>query len=129
MRAGIAASVGGLLVLLALSAGLSRLEAEAVRRYSGRVTEVDLARGLLGVEELGRRGLPVRHQVRIEDETPLVSASRLRPHAVRGTGSYDEVAVSLADVLVGDFVVVEEVELDGESIARRITIVETRRAP
>jgi hypothetical protein len=37
--------------------------------------------------------------------------------------------VSLADVLVGDFVVVEGVDLGGQTVARRITIVEARRAP
>jgi hypothetical protein len=38
-------------------------------------------------------------------------------------------AVSLVDVMVGDFVVVEGDDLDGETVARRLTIVETRRLP
>ncbi len=103
--------------------------AEGVQRYSGRVTDVDLGRGVVVVEELGRRGRPVRHEVLVEDATPLVSASRLRPWDVRGWSGYGETPVSLADVLVGDFVVVESVELEGQSVARRITIVETRKAP
>jgi hypothetical protein len=37
--------------------------------------------------------------------------------------------VSLVDVLVGDFVVVEGEDLEGQTRARRVTIVETRRAP
>jgi hypothetical protein len=36
-------------------------------------------------------------------------------------------AVSLVDVLVGDFVVVEGENLDGQTVASRITIIETRR--
>jgi hypothetical protein len=31
------------------------------------------------------------------------------------------------DVLVGDFVVVEGEDLEGQTLARRVTIVETRR--
>jgi hypothetical protein len=46
-----------------------------------------------------------------------------------GRSAFGEMPVSLADVLVGDFVVVEGVDLGGQTVARRITIVETRRAP
>jgi hypothetical protein len=128
------ATLGAILLAAALALGASLLDedpgpvaqAEAVQRYSGRVLEVDLASGRLVVEELGRRGVPVRRQVRIDVETPLVTASRLRPGDMRGANAYGEVAVSLADVLVGDFVVVEAVDLDGDSLARRVTIVETR---
>lgn len=101
--------------------------AEGLRRYSGHVMAVDLGRGLLVVEELGRRGLPVRHQVRVEAETPVVAASRLRLGDMRGRSAFGETAVSLVDVLVGDFVVVEGEDLGGETVASRITIVETRR--
>jgi hypothetical protein len=100
---------------------------EAFLRYSGRVVEVDLGRGVLLVEELGRRGQPVRHEVRIEADTPVVTASRLRLGDMRGRSAFGEMPVSLADVLVGDFVVVEGVDLDGQTVARRLTIVETRR--
>jgi hypothetical protein len=37
--------------------------------------------------------------------------------------------VSLVDVLVGDFVVVEGEAQEGQTLARRVTIVETRRKP
>lgn len=115
--------------LLAGWGAVGPLGAEALRRYSGRVTEVDLVQGLVVVEELGRRGLAVRHAVRVEADTPLVSTSRLRPRDMRGSGAFAEVPVSLADVLPGDFVVVEAVELGGHSVARRVTIVETDRRP
>src|SRR5262249_21768507 len=49
---------------------------EAFIRYSGHVMEVDLRRGILVVEELGRRGLPIRHEVRVEQDTPVIAASR-----------------------------------------------------
>ena len=37
--------------------------------------------------------------------------------------------MSLVDVLVGDFVVVEGEDQDGQTVAHRVTIVETRRKP
>lgn len=107
----------------------SPVAGEAVTRYSGRVMEVDLARGVLVVEELGRRGLPIRHEVRVEADTPVVTASRLRLGDMRGQSAFGEMAVSLVDVVVGDFLVVEGVDLDGQTVARRLTIVETRRVP
>jgi hypothetical protein len=125
LLAGWLGALPGLVVL----AGAPPARGEAFLRYSGRVMEVDLARGVLLVEELGRRGLPVRHQVRIEVDTPVVAASRLRPRDMRGRSAFGEMAVSLADVLVGDFVVVEGVDLGGQTVARRLTIVETRRMP
>jgi hypothetical protein len=91
--------------------------------------EVDLGRGLLLVEELGRRGLPVRHQVRVEEETPVVTARRQRLGDMRGQSAFGEMAVSLVDVLVGDYVVVEGEDQEGLTVARRVTIVETRRIP
>jgi hypothetical protein len=100
-----------------------------LQRYSGRVMEIDLGRGVIVVEELGRRGLPIRHQVRIEEETPVVAASRLRLGDMRGQSAFGEMPVSLVDVLVGDFVVVEGEDLEGQTVARRLTIVETRRRP
>jgi hypothetical protein len=102
---------------------------EAFTRYSGHVMEVDLTRGVLVVEELGRRGLPIRHEVRVEADTPVVAASRLRLGDMRGQSAFGEMSVSLVDILIGDFVVVEGEDLDGHTLARRVTIVETRRRP
>jgi hypothetical protein len=67
--------------------------------------------------------------VRVEPDTPVVAAHRLRLGDMRGRTAFGEMPVSLVDVLVGDFVVVEGDALDGETLARRVTIVETRRAP
>jgi hypothetical protein len=111
---------------LVLAAGAS---GETFSRYSGHVMEVDLARGVLVVEELGRRGLPIRHEVRVEADTPVVAASRLRLGDMRGQSAFGEMPVSLVDVLVGDFVVVEGEDLGGQTVASRVTIVETRRKP
>jgi hypothetical protein len=102
---------------------------EGLVRYSGRVVDVDLGRGIVLVEELGRRGLAVRHEVLVDTDTPVVTASRLRLGDMRGRSAFGELAVSLADMLVGDFVVIEGVDLGGQTVARRITIVEARRAP
>ena len=48
---------------------------------------------------------------------------------MRGRSTFGETAVALVDVLVGDFVVVEGVDLDGQTVATRVTIVETRGGP
>jgi hypothetical protein len=117
---------GALWALLAL-APVSAVVGETFARYSGHVMEVDLARGVLVVEELGRRGLPIRHEVRVDADTPLVAASRLRLGDMRGQSAFGEMSVSLVDVLVGDFVVVEGEDLGGQTLASRVTIVETRR--
>jgi hypothetical protein len=118
--------LGGFLGLLALAPACPA-GAEAPLRYSGHVVDVDLGRGVLVVEELGRRGLPIRHQVRVEAETPVVTASRLRLGDMRGRSAFGEMSVSLVDVTIGDFVVVEGEDLDGQTLARRVTIIEIRR--
>ena len=94
------------------------------RRYSGTVEGIDLGEGVVVVGELGRRGQPARHEVRVGPDTPIVSAGRLRAHAMRGFNAYGEVPVTAADLLVGDYVVVESVEREGRAVALRITIVE-----
>lgn len=124
----VVAGLGALPAFLALAPVLP-VAGEAFARYSGHVMAVDLTRGVLVVEELGRRGLPIRHEVRVEADTPVVAASRLRLGDMRGQSAFGEMAISLVDVLVGDFVVVEGEDLDGQTLARRVTIVETRRRP
>jgi len=119
----------GVLFGLASGGATPPAGAEGFRRYSGHVMDVDIGRGILVVEELGRRGVAIRHEVRVEPETPVVAASRLRLGDMRGQNAFGELAVALVDVLVGDFVVVEGVDLDGQTVASRVTIVETRRAP
>jgi len=119
-----AAAIGFLAGLLAL-APAPPVAGEVFIRYSGHVVDVDLHRGVLVVEELGRRGAAVRHEVLVEADTPVVTASRLQGRAT----AFGELAVSLVDVLVGDFVVVEGEDQDGQTVAHRVTIVETRRKP
>jgi hypothetical protein len=125
------AGLGGPAVAMGLLAGLlvftpvPRAAGESFIRYSGHVVEVDLHRGVLVIEELGRRGAAVSHEVRVEADTLVVTASRLQG---RGT-AFGEVAVSLVDVLIGDFVVVEGEDQGGQTVAHRVTIVETRRKP
>ena len=117
------------LVLLLLALLWSDGLAQPARRYSGKVERVELAEGLVVVEELGEKGRPVLHAIHVDAETPIVSASRLRPRDMRGPNAYGEVPVSLVDLLAGDFVVVESVEEGGRTVARRITIVETAPPP
>jgi hypothetical protein len=117
--------ISGVLIL----AAAWPLAGEGLQRYSGRVIGIDLGLGTLVVEELGRRGLPIRHEVHVGAETPVVTATRLRLGDMRGQSAFGEMPVSLVDVLVGDFVVVEGEDLEGQTRARRVTIVETRHAP
>ena len=125
MGLGRATAVIGLLWGLSALAPVPRAAGEVFIRYSGHVVAVDLHRGVLVVEELGRRGAAVRHEVRVEADTPVVTASRLQG---RGT-PFGEMVVSLVDVLIGDFVVVEGQDQDGQTLAHRVTIVETGRRP
>lgn len=115
--------------LLAGGLGLCGLPAggaaQPLQRYSGKVERVDLREGLVVVEELAEKGRRRRHEVRVGQDTPIISANRLRPWEMQGARAYDEVPVSLVDLLTGDFVVVESVEEGGITVARRITIVES----
>ena len=118
-----------LAVLLLMVVSAAPAWSQTARRYSGRVEEVDLAEGLVVVDELGRKGLPERHRIRLGPDTPIVSAGRLRAYAMRGPNAYGEVLVSGADLLVGDYVVVESVDGEDGAVALRITIVEVPTPP
>jgi hypothetical protein len=98
-------------------------------RYSGKVERVDLGEGLVVVNELAARGHRVRREVYVEMDTPIVTAARLRPWQMRGASAYEEVPVTLVDVVTGDFVVIESMEAGGRPVARRITIVERAVPP
>lgn len=113
--------VGGALVLLCVLLPAVGA-AQRVLRYSGKVQRVDLRSGLVVVEELAEAGRPRWREVYVRAETSIVTAGRLRSWE-----AYGEMPVSLADLLTGDFVVVESVESSGRPTARRITIVEPPR--
>jgi hypothetical protein len=122
------AAVGGITTAVLLAAApLPGLSADRVLRYSGRVERVELVEGLVVVDELAARGASRRHEVHVNPDTPIVTAARLRPWEMRGTGAYVEVPVSLVDMLAGDFVVVESVEAEGRAVVQRITIIESAR--
>jgi hypothetical protein len=122
------AALGGFVALTVLLPGPTTA-GERVLRYSGRVERVDLGEGLVIVDELAARGLRRRHELYVSFDTPIVTAERLRPWEMRGSRAYEEVPVSLVDVLTGDFVVVESTEEGGRPVALRITIVESPRRP
>jgi hypothetical protein len=109
-------------VLPAVSAG------QPVTRHSGRVERVDIDEGLVLVSELAARGRARQHAFVVSPDTAIVSSVRLRSWQ-----SHDEIAVSLVDLLSGDFVVVDSVADGPRLVALRITIVEARapgrRAP
>lgn len=88
---------------------------------------VDLGDGVVVVDELGARGHRHRHEVHVGADTAIVSTGRVRAWQMRSARAYEEVPVSLADVLSGDFVVVESMVEDGRVVALRITIVEDPR--
>jgi hypothetical protein len=112
---------GGLLLgllLLALGAGPAQA-GERVQRYSGRVERVELIEGLVVVDEMGAKGHRLRHQLYVSADTPIVTAGRLA-----WASAFQEVPVSLVDLITGDFVVVESTEAGGRTVALRIVIVE-----
>jgi hypothetical protein len=130
LTAGPLGGVGAGLLLVALLWGAGPSAARAqdrVARHSGRVERVDLGDGVVVLDELGARGHRIRHEIHVDDDTAIVTTARLRPWQMRGARAYDEVAVSLADVVSGDFVVVESTETQGRTLAVRITIVEDPR--
>jgi len=100
--------------------------AQHVTRHSGRVERVDIDEGVVVVSELAARGRPRHHAFVVGPETAIVSAARLKPWEMRGSGAYEEVTVSLVDLLSGDFVVVDSVTAGARTVALRITIVELR---
>jgi len=112
---------------LLLALALPSAAADRVFRYSGKVERVDLDEGLVVVDEMAARGQRRRHQLHVGPDTPILTAARLRPWEMRGTEAYEEVPVSLLDLLTGDFVVVESTEEGGRPVAIRITIVESRQ--
>jgi hypothetical protein len=119
---------GSATLALSLALGLPAAEAaDRVLRYSGKVERVDLDEGVVVVDEMAARGLRRRHALHVSPETPIVTAERLRPWEMRGSSAFEEIAVSLLDVLTGDFVVVDSTEEDGRLVALRITIVDNRR--
>ncbi|MGH7321906.1 MAG: hypothetical protein ACRELA_20100 [Candidatus Rokuibacteriota bacterium] len=95
-----------------------------VIRHSGKVERVDIDEGLVVVDELAEKGQRRRHEFHVGPETPIVSAGRLPPWQVRGSRAYEEIPVSLVDLLAGDFVVVDSTIERGRAVALRITIVE-----
>jgi hypothetical protein len=101
---------------------------QPVTRHSGRVERVDLDEGLVLVSELVARGRARQQAFVVSQDTAIVSSARLRSWQ-----SHDEIAVSLVDLLSGDFVVVDSVADGARLVALRITIVEARaparRAP
>jgi hypothetical protein len=91
-------------------------------RHSGKVERIDLAEGIVVVGQLARHGNPERRVIHVGDDTPVVTVRRPRPW-----DSYEEIRLSLLEVLVGDFVVVESVEREGRLLALKITVLEPRR--
>jgi hypothetical protein len=118
--------LAGAALAAAVAPGLSAPAADRVIRYSGRVERVDLGEGLVVVDELAARGQRRRHELYVAPETAIFTTARARPWAVR-TEAFEEVAVSLVDLIRGDFVVVESTEQSGRPVALRIVIVEAVR--
>ena len=110
----------------ALGPWLPAPAAERVLRYSGRVERVDLGEGLVVVDELAARGQRRRHELYVAPETAILTTARARPWALRSE-AFEEMAVSLVDVITGDFVVVESTQESGRPVALRIVIVEAVR--
>jgi hypothetical protein len=118
--------LAGAALAAALGLGLPAPASERVIRYSGRVERVDLGEGLVVVDEMAARGQRRRHELYVAPETAILTTGRARPWAVR-TEEFEEIAVTLVDVITGDFVVVESTRQSGRPVALRIVIVEAAR--
>jgi hypothetical protein len=118
--------LAGAAVTAALGPWLTALAAERIVRYSGRVERVDLGEGLVVVDEMAARGQRRRHELYVAPDTAILTTVRARPWAVRAE-AFEEEAVSLVDVITGDFVVVETTQESGRPVALRIVIVEAVR--
>ena len=120
--------LAGATLVAALGLGLPVPAADRILRYSGRVERVDLDEGLVVVDELAARGERRRHELYVAPDTAILTTARVLPWAMRAH-AFEEVVVSLLDVIRGDFVVVESVQESGRPVAVRIVIVEAARRP
>ncbi len=91
-------------------------------RHAGKVEYVDWDEGLVVVDQLVQKGKHERRVIRVQNDTPIVSVRR-----PRSWDAYEEVELTLFEVVVGDFVVVESREHDGRLVAQKITVIETDR--
>jgi hypothetical protein len=118
--------LAGAALTAVLTPWLAAPAAERVVRYSGRVERVDLGEGIVVVDELAARGQRRRHELYVAPDTAILTTARARPWAVRAD-AFEEEAVTLVDVITGDFVVVETTQEGGRPVALRIVIVEAVR--
>jgi hypothetical protein len=118
--------LAGAALTAVLTPWLAAPAAERVVRYSGRVERVDLGEGIVVVDELAAGGQRRRHELYVAPDTAILTTARARPWAVRAD-AFEEEAVTLVDVITGDFVVVETTQEGGRPVALRIVIVEAVR--
>jgi len=118
-----ATSRRSLLLLLCFVGVISPVAGWQPVRHAGKVEHVDCDEGVVVVDELGWRGRPQRRVFHVGIDTPIVSVRRPRPW-----DTYENVALTLFDVIVGDFVVVETNEQEGRWLAQKITVIEPDRS-
>lgn len=108
--------------------------AAAAERRSGRIVGINDSDRLIVVDEIGswqlRGGVTrvTRHFVSVPLSAKIVSHIRVNV-AGRFEGDFIEVALTLSDVSVGDFVTVEGRRARGRLIATSITVAEVRPGP
>ncbi len=115
------------LIGIVFAATLSLAFGEQIQRQVGKVEQVDLGEGRIILDQLMTKGSHRRHLIYVTPDTEILTARRLRPWEMRGNQAFEEVPVSLLDVVTGDFVVVESRQEGSRTVARRITVVETAR--
>ena len=113
------------LIGLVLGSTLSLAFGGPIQRQVGKVEQVDLEEGLIILDQLVTRGRHLRRLIYVRPDTEILAARRLRPWEMRGTQAFEEIPVTLPDVVTGDFVVVESLQEGSRAVARRITVVET----
>lgn len=116
-----------LLVAGLMLADVSLVAAQGSERHSGTVMIVDPAARTLALAELVEGGRPRRLDVRVPEGAAVVLSERIPDEQVaRLDAAFAERPIDLAQVRVGDFVVVEGAARGGMATAS--TVVVTFRA-
>ena len=109
-------------LLVCLVCALSPAFGWQLVRHAGKVEHVDWDEGLVVVDQLGQKGRHERRVIHVLTDTPIVSVRRPRPW-----DAYEQVDLTLFEVVVGDVGVIESNEHEGRWLARKITVVEPDR--
>lgn len=112
-----------LLVAGLVLADVSLVAAQGSERHSGTVMFVDPAGRTLALQELIENGRPRRLDVRVPEGAAVVLSERIPDEQVaRLDAAFAERPIDLAEVRIGDFVVVEGAARGGMATASTVVV-------